>query len=100
VRPQKFTAKVKNCGKRAIRALTTTIEICGCYKMMSVDKIMEAGLEAPMIVFSLNSPINKLIDYIYSDGNTCYMFQSTILESHGANPKHIFELVSSVIKKE
>jgi hypothetical protein len=96
VRPRRLMVTV-----RLLRNNNSTnafkVQIGGCLKQMKVENIIDEALATQMVLFVPTSSTNKLVDFMYREGNTFYLFQCTIAKTHSARPDHILELMVKVI---
>jgi hypothetical protein len=92
-----FTTRDSNV--TSANATKKKIPLKQCIGREKVYNIVEAARETVNTIFVPISSINKLIDFIYRDGNTYHCFQCTIGATHTANPEHIYKLVLEVINR-
>ena len=98
VQPSKKSFPVKY-SEEPLTAEVTDITLVQCTKKEKVENIVAAAKRREHCVFTPISKVNKLIDFMYRDGNTYYAFQSTIAGRHDASPRLIYEFVLGVINE-
>ena len=99
VQPSKKLFYIKDSEEAPKKAKVTTIKLVQCKKQEHVENIVAAAKGCEQCVFTPISKVNKLIDFMYRNGNTYYAFQSTIARRHDASPRLIYEFVTDVINE-
>ena len=99
VQPSKVAFTVRDSETPPSNAKNSNMTLVQCKQKEKVENIIDSARRVEHCLFTPVSKTNKLIDFMYRDGNTYYAFQSTIAQRHDASPKLIYEFVMDVLKE-
>ena len=76
-----------------------TISLNQCIGKEHVYDVAQAARDISNTIFVPISAANKLIDFVYRDGNTYHCFCCLIGTNHSIEPEHIYQFVLDVLNK-
>ena len=84
--------------KNSSKSVATTKALKRCTRKEKVTDIIESARNEENVLFRPISTTNKLVDFVYREGQVYHFFQCTIAATHSATPKHIHQLVLDVLE--